>query len=201
MFPSTDRSLGISKFWSWFDENKSHYMDSESDWDPDLAMLQEKLDEVDNSIQVEITTDMKSFFELIITANGFIELFPVVREVVDKAPEIEGWTIVAFKQPLNSDFILQNEYFEVKSTDLYFLPYLEDDYLEIVIYGENLDHNDDEILIYYGRKILIDVIGEYDAATKVNSCFMYDMEDMEKESLMPLKQLKGYIDGLFNNSN
>lgn len=39
---------------------------------------------------------------LTISAGGMLSLFPLVEEVVKRAPQVEGWKIVAFKQPHNN---------------------------------------------------------------------------------------------------
>jgi hypothetical protein len=41
-----------------------------------------------------------------VSAGGLKELIPVVRSLVDAAPDMEGWTVVAFKQP-SPDFSVQ----------------------------------------------------------------------------------------------
>jgi hypothetical protein len=201
MFSTEDRSVQIKEFWQWFDENKFHYMDPEDEWDGELDLLQEKVESIDPGLSVEITSDMESFFELTISANGEIGKFPMVRETVSKAPKIEGWEIVAFKQPIGVGFTINEEDFQFKTSEMYFYPYYLDDYLDIVIYTDNLEKVDEDMKIYYGYKILMEVIGEYDAATKVKNCFLYDMADFEKESLIPLSLLKQYIEENFYNNN
>ena len=196
-----NRPERILEFWSWFDEHKFHYMDDEDDWDPDLFILQEKLESIDLSLRLEIESDTQDNYHLIISAMGFLESFPLVKEVVAKAPDIQGWKIIPFKQPLGEQFTIQNQYFTLDSDDLHFWPFWDDENLDIILYAADIKGTDEDILLYYAREVVIYCIGEYDTATKVRYCFFYDYEEAIEDTILPLNQLKPYIDSHFNNYN
>ena len=192
----------IQQFWSWFEENKSHYTDYEDEWDPGLERLEEKLHSIDKTLSLEITSEVDGLNEIIISADAFIEKFSLVREIVDNAPYIKGWRIEALKKARGVEFILRTKGFELNPIYMYFYPYFDNDALTIVIYSKNLKEFDQDSLIYYGRSLLINILGEYDVATKVDCCFLEDLdEETEIESLIPLPKVKEYIDEVYYNSN
>ncbi len=115
------------KFWSWFLKNNKKFLH-----------LNENEDIVQkDKLQTDLLSNLNDyckglFFEigglpngraaLIITAEGNLDLFKNVKELVDCAPKIDNWEIIAFKQPMGSDFKINYEGLELDPNTIWFLP-------------------------------------------------------------------------------
>lgn len=86
-------------FWSWFEENKKKFYEIKEMYDKDLYMaLQTKLREFHPQLSFQIGGTLGSDIRtLTISANGKIENFGKVEELVSQAPVYEDWRISAFK--------------------------------------------------------------------------------------------------------
>ena len=74
-----------------------------SDTDPKLDRLLKHLQAIDPNLYVEVcTTSMPR--EVVVTAEGRRELFPLVDDIVAVAPHVEGWVFVPLKPPMGFDF-------------------------------------------------------------------------------------------------
>ncbi|WP_183558762.1 hypothetical protein [Mucilaginibacter sp. SP1R1] len=60
--------------------------------------------------------------ELIITADGDINYFERVEELINDAPEIKGWIFTAFIQPTDLDYASNFEDVDLKPFEMWFLP-------------------------------------------------------------------------------
>ncbi len=92
------------KFWSWFIRNEIELSNSRSADDPILDTLLAELQEIHSEFFFEIGTNFEPH-ELIITAEGKRNLFPVVDEFVAGAPRIPAWKFIALKPAQGFDFV------------------------------------------------------------------------------------------------
>lgn len=60
--------------------------------------------------------------ELVITAEGDVEHFAAVRALVASAPEMEGWTVVAFKPAMGFEFSIETRDVSVDPAKCWVLP-------------------------------------------------------------------------------
>lgn len=66
-------------------------------------VLTQGLQEIDPRLGVEIT-DNSGTREVVITAGGKPEAFALVKELVQTAPSIRGWSFIALRPPKGFDF-------------------------------------------------------------------------------------------------
>lgn len=99
-------------FWKWFEKNNSKFLFI-NEVEPNIREqhLNEFLNElhkVNNGLYFLIGghPDNKKV-ELIITSEGIKELFPVVEQLVSKAPELDDWEIIAFKPAQGASFVTE----------------------------------------------------------------------------------------------
>lgn len=88
------------KFWNWFKDNSDNYLNLEQDQDTLLKNLRGALDKVNPDLVFEfspILDDGKR--EFIISADGMKSIFPIVKALVNGAPQLDKWHIIAFRQP------------------------------------------------------------------------------------------------------
>lgn len=89
----------IAAFWSKFEEHAGELDAADSTDAPVYGELLRYLHKVDAGIYFEFCS-APGARDLIITADGNSALFPLVRNIVDAAPPIDGWTIFALKPKL-----------------------------------------------------------------------------------------------------
>ena len=91
--------ISAEDFWQWFDENKERYYSLENLFNHDLYReLQVKVREYHPELSFQIGgVEDDPIRQLTISANGKIENFEKVEELVCQAPIFDKWKIIAFK--------------------------------------------------------------------------------------------------------
>lgn len=111
------------KFWNWFVENNQQFLElEESNQEKLLDDIIQQLHQVDPNLYLEIGEEEDGLYDLIITAEGDTEYFETVESLVNLAPEIEGWSILAFKPRMGFDMAIRYKDIELDSSDMWFLP-------------------------------------------------------------------------------
>jgi len=93
-------------FWNWFGANACRIARAKSPIAEDLLdEVMDQLHRYNNGLYFEIGghPDLPDR-ELIVTAEGKPELFAAVLQLCEVAPEIPGWKVIAFKQPMGFKF-------------------------------------------------------------------------------------------------
>jgi hypothetical protein len=120
-FHMTDRSA-IIEFWRWFELHRNELdvlVDSASPlWDKVLVSLHR----IHKSLWFELSRRDGSDREFIITAEGQIDVFPVVEALVAQAPTLAGWQFLALKPPMGFDFSTTYESVCFDPRTMWFLP-------------------------------------------------------------------------------
>ena len=90
----------INSFWEWFARNEAEL----NALDPDAVVerVQDEIQRIDDGVGVEVGARGQPK-ELVVTAYGQQELFPLVRQIVEGAPAL-AWTVRALKPPGGFDF-------------------------------------------------------------------------------------------------
>lgn len=119
--------ISAKDFWDWFlnNSNKFFFLNQIEDnliKEDLLALFLEKLHEYSEGLFFEIGGYPDEEQELIITAQGNKAYFPKVLELVNQAPKIKNWQIIAFKQPKDIDFITRHNEIELDPKTMWFSP-------------------------------------------------------------------------------
>jgi hypothetical protein len=119
--------IKTTTFWNWFMKNNSKFfflnqIKNINEKESILNEFENKLHEFCDDLYFKIGGFPDENQELIITCEGNIEKFGKVLELVNSAPEIKNWKIIAFKQPNNDSFILDINNIKINSIELFFLP-------------------------------------------------------------------------------
>ncbi len=72
-----------------------------------LDELQGQIHYVHPELWFEVGGHPRGPRELVVTAEGKVEIFPWVQDLVRAAPRIPGWEIIAFKQPQGFEFTIE----------------------------------------------------------------------------------------------
>jgi hypothetical protein len=87
-------------FWDWFKKNSDVIFHFERNQDFLFHNLKSELNKIHSDLVFEfspILQDGKR--EFVISADGIKNVFPIVKDLVSKAPSLDKWHIVAFRQP------------------------------------------------------------------------------------------------------
>jgi hypothetical protein len=95
---SDDTAEKAEAFWTWFAENEARIRQIRTAGVPLIRLVHAKLREIAPKLTIELSADDNPK-ELIISASGDRSLFPLVREVVSRAPKLPGWRFIALKPP------------------------------------------------------------------------------------------------------
>ncbi|RYD27956.1 MAG: hypothetical protein EOP86_23810, partial [Verrucomicrobiaceae bacterium] len=102
-------------FWRWFRRHEKYLRGSCVD-DPAWAELGWRLRRISPDLYYELDVESE-LCELVITAQGRVEAFSLIDDLVSKSPELSGWRIHALKPAGGFDLMIriEGEEFSTKS--------------------------------------------------------------------------------------
>lgn len=196
------KKLSPEKFWEWFNQHENEYYELKGDIEEKLQTLRDQLAKVHPDLACEFNYDLiGGKREFIISASGIIDAFPKVIHLIEVAAlDEDRWLLRAFRQRLDikeGDYEIQYEDIALKLEHLYFSyqtvereGYKE---VDLDIYVDSLTLREETI---EACLILIDnLIGEYDAVTKLGNIYFYDYQD-RRSGILPIKKLIEVVDAL-----
>src|SRR5215831_5953364 len=157
----------ISEFWAWFDSYRDGVDATAQMRDQHIDKILEHISRIEPGLAVELGVREDGVKEMTISPDGVRERFPIVEQIVSQAPSMEGWEVIAFRQPIRADFSLRCGDLELTPAELYFLPLEEDGALDVIVYGQGFSDQDKDDLSYHGLIMIDNLIGEYDCVTQV----------------------------------
>ncbi|UKN01878.1 hypothetical protein K6119_19325 [Paracrocinitomix mangrovi] len=190
----------ILAFWDWFIKNERSLRNYRENPDKYLTQVISKLNKIARGLAVEIGGDENSnILELVISADGDIHKFPLVEQIVENAPVVVGWEIIPFRQRSSkkdtSEMSVSTPEFVINASELKYEPYIQDGFLNIIIYCDKVNDENYERVAYYCLLIVDNILGEYDCVTKVKS---YDVQPTPissgSKTIKPLVDLVDLID-------
>lgn len=188
----------INAFWTWLASRQAELdaMETPDDafWDELLARLQA----LHEGLWFEVSASDGDERELVITAQGDWELFPLVEAMVAVAPELPGWVPVALKPPMGFQFSIGYRGLDLNPDGIWFEPLVDPDApevlgLRVAVEGFNDEQEED---FANGVLIMLDTaLGEKAAATDVDLVEVCEVpEDPDDEGFLPFAELGSYLD-------
>ena len=187
-------------FWLWFSKNEKSFfkvVKQHSNIEKDFFnKIEPKLAELKDGYYFVTGMHDDDTAELILTADGYIENFVFVEELVDAAPKLDRWIFTALKPPLNiEDVNVAMKGFSFNGDKMSFYPLESTDYpdeIEITIVHDDYGASTKDI-ISKGVFIFLDnCLGELEFATAIDS-FEVKGKGKTTENLIPLSKLKSYL--------
>lgn len=197
LFKRTDP---IEKFWTWFKENEKRFRNFEQDPDKYLSEMLAQGKKIAEGLAIELEPPADGLINMTVSADGNRDLFETVVNIVDKAPNIEGWNFIAFRQRIPADKIktmqLKVKGRELDPQDMKFFPTIDNDTLDIIIYVNGVTEDNYNDIAYAGLLLLDNILGEYDCVMKVHSYDFHNMPVKKEElaDLLPLLDITAYVD-------
>ena len=166
-------------FWNWFlDHNEQLTMLDDLDdkqQESLLDALQQQLDAYCEGLTYEIGEPTQSGRTLTFSAEGDIDLFAKVVDLVENAPILDWWDVIAFKQPKGSGLKVQFDRYHFDTTKMYFMQLESEEAPDVLGLRVALpdmpklpqgQDPDDDLLV--GVYVTLEaMIGEFDCATLV----------------------------------
>ena len=182
-------------FWDWFVKHQNDYYSDNID-ESLFDKLNIQLNKIDSNLTFEFSPiHDNGIKELIISAAGLKESFPSVIKLVDKAPKIDKWKIVAFRQrlPLDYDSVQLGD-FRLSYDDIYFRYSKDSDKIGIELnirnYNDSLEFNQSIYLLLDG------LLGEYDVETKISWIERKKLEESMIDKLYKFVDLREMVDNI-----
>lgn len=182
-------------FWDWFKSNSERYyildMEDESMFDELISRLKD----IDKNLTFEMgPAGNDGVREFIISADGIVESFSSVINLVGLAPALKKWKVVAFRPRVKGDDIMV-EYGDdlLLSYDDIFFKYFPDSNkigveLHIRDYGDSEDI-DSAVFI-----LLDSLIGEFDMEMEIGWIDRTILNEDNLDDLLPLLELRKIVD-------
>ncbi|MBR5832779.1 MAG: hypothetical protein IKY79_09255 [Bacteroidales bacterium] len=191
----------INKFWEWFEANNERLtMLSEYTAEEKRKLfdeLQAALDEYCQGLTFEIGDQTKNGRQLVISADGDVELFRHVVELVENAPDLDWWEFIPFKQPNGNDLKVYFGKFSYETKKMYFQQLEneeEPDILGIRVAVDGVVTDDEDFLV--GVYVTLEaMIGEFDCATLLGYLEAIPVPaNPAKEGFRPLTDFPDFIE-------
>lgn len=193
----------VEIFWNWFQSN-SERLTMLNDLDEGqqqmlLDELQHELNRYCEGLTYEISEQTKNGRTMTISAEGDMDLFENVVELVDNAPDIDWWEFEAFKQPKGKGLKVFFDKYKFETKDMYFM-HLENeeepDILGVRVALPNHiegDEYDDQLVGVYVT--LEALIGEFDCATLIGYMETVPLpKEPFKEGYKPLDDFPEFVE-------
>ena len=191
----------INKFWEWFEANNERLtMLSEYDSEGQTALLDELQQELTaycDGLTFDMGEQTKNGRRLTFSAEGDIELFRYVVELVENAPDIDWWEFIPFKQPCGDDLKVHFGKYFFETKKMYFQHLENEEEPDIMGVRVALKHEqtDDEDLLVGVYVTLEAMIGEFDCATLLGYLDICPIpENPTKEDFYPLTDFPKFVE-------
>lgn len=193
-------------FWDWFSQNEDYFYniikENKDVEDYFLTVVNSELLNIKMGLYSIVGMKDDDIAEFIITADGNVQNFVFIEELMQLAPKLKKWDLIGLKPAIfEKDFDLELDNFHFNENNLFFYsnesPIYPDEIDITVIYDLNFDEEIDEDVIeevlYSGTYSFLDnYLGELDFASEIDNLQILSKNEAEKE-LIPISKLKSFI--------
>ena len=185
-------------FWKWFQQNERDFykvVKDHNDIEKDFFdKLSPKLDQLRDGFFFLTGMLDDETAELIITAEGVLQNYVFVEELINSAPKIPGWKFTAHKPASNEGFSINMAGYEFDNKNINFYSNDDPNYpdeIDITVVYDNYNE-EDKATVTNGVYIYLDnLLGELESLTTIDSITITGRESNQK--LIPIEKLKHYL--------
>ncbi len=190
-----------TQFWAWVQENSEQLLSVESGDEKIAQTLAKRMTFYHKDLAVVLsTTDDKR--SIVISANGIRSAIPAVNKLVEAAPAMEQWRVVAFRQAKDdlSERTLTYKKMEFKPKNIYFKTFTKDGHFDVALYYPNYLKSKHDDYVGAGFLLLDMAIGELAVMTKVRYIEHRALpDDIEDKGYYPLTDLNKHLQTFYAN--
>lgn len=190
----------VKQFWNWFktDETKYFFLNQITDEVEKERLLDTLLEHLHlycDKLYFEVGGSPNEKQDLIITAEGNIDFFDDVELLVTQAPELERWSIIAFKPAMDGGIVKYND-IELDPEVMYFDP-LESKSshkIGLRIHIENYDSINNKSFLAAANVLVDTMLGEKSSAMDIGYVEVASLQSIsKKEELIEFTKLPRYV--------
>ncbi|QYJ73318.1 hypothetical protein K0H59_10065 [Shewanella sp. FJAT-51649] len=200
LFGSKASASVEADFWKWFQKNEDMIFNFERDTENTFDKLSAALSKVDPELTFEFSPIRENGKrEFVISAGGIKNSFSSVELLFNSAPEMKKWIIIKFRprrSPLND---LNFGGVSIKSEDVYYNLYKDEDKLGIVLFFDNYNEKEHTTYGNLGYLFLDEALGEYDVETKLGFVEFHNKTSEYFDGAKPIKNLSKQVDEYYGN--
>ncbi len=180
----------VAAFWEWFADNKEAYFELEdSSRDKLFNQLEKKLHKVNRYLAFEFSESLiEGKREFIISADGVVEAFDDVIELVDHAPTFKDFDIIGFRQPHDEEFSVVYGDVELAWDDIFCTFEKDSEEVNLTLYVKGFTEENEDEFISASFVLLDTVIGEYNAGMRIGEIEFISYEG--QPDVRPIKDLQ-----------
>jgi len=188
-------------FWEWFSDHQEQFKYLYR-LDPDQQQsLMDELTDMLHGFSPGLfaeTGDLRSSYELIITAQGIKAYFADALALVYQAPPLPDWQFYALKPPLGFDFTLRSGAISLDCDDIWFEPFETRDPDDIGIRVLHADYQESDQALQHtlinGLYYCLDMmLGERAVSLDINYIRFERLPGIRPDTMLPLRELAAYI--------
>jgi hypothetical protein len=157
----------IAVFWQWFVDHREELHDLSPDNPSLITEVGDRLRTIDQGLVFECTMNEGRAVEFVVSADGNVELFPIVMKTVNAAPPIDGWSIQGFRQPGKPDVSIEMGGVTLRAEDLSFLAERDGARVGLTIFVPELTPENHDHLARMTFILLDNSLGEFLVETGV----------------------------------
>jgi hypothetical protein len=177
------------RFWNWFSKNSNKYLHFENDQDSLFQELKVELEKIDSNLVFEFSLVFPDGTrEFVISADGIKSSFPNVINLVNSAPDLKDWKIIAFRQPHTEITQINYQSLNVHLKDIFFRYTKENGKigLELIIRG----FYESPEWTGFSFVLLDTILGEYNAEMYLSWIDKKSLkDDVDSNNLIPITDL------------
>jgi hypothetical protein len=163
-------SDNVRAFWLWFQSEEDRLAERVDDPPSFFATIIEHLRKVHPGLVVEVGPEIDGRRELAISADGCLEVFPAVLATTSFAPELQRWTVVAFRQPKPDALFLSGPGFELNAEYLWFRSKPSDQLLHLDLVYSGGREVPESMLEQAGFLMVDLMVGEFAMEVYIGRC-------------------------------
>lgn len=191
------------RFWEWFSAQHSAYLQIDDKDDDEVDYLLNELllhlHRYCDKLYFKIGGPDPAIKEFIITAEGNPEFFEKAEDLVQLAPKLKGWKIIALSPPVEElEETISYDGLELHTGNIWFIPLdskEEPHKFGVRICLENYEAEEDDKFFYAVNYLLEKLLGEKDNALIIQYMEVGKLpEAPEEDGLFHLEDLPSYID-------
>jgi len=189
------------QFWDWFKKNEAkyfflHQIDDKVEKERILDGLEEHLHLYCENLFFEVGGHPDQKQDLIITAQGNADFFNDVESLVEKAPQLEHWNVIALKPAVGDDTVVEYNGIKLASETMWFFPLHSEKSkkLGLRVYIENYNPADKDTFLFVTYLILDNLLGERSSALDIGYVEIENLPPIhETLDLIELSKLPRYV--------
>ncbi len=181
-------------FWKWFRTNEARLFDFEKDQEKVFGELTDEIKKVHPDLIFEFGPKENGKRDFVVSADGIKNAFPAVIALADKAPSLERWIILKFRQRGDPTVNMEINGERIKSDQFKFTIEPDGQKAGITLYIDGYDQSRHDLFARSGFILLDNCLGEYDMETNVGFVEFKPAAEPSKLTKQPLSALPEIFD-------